>query len=174
MKRLLALGISIGVLAGLLTWVGFSLPGAATAPVLLVWVGFAAWALFYAAGGGTGGLGKTVASTLSGVVWGWLIVQAATAAMAGNAAVLGVAVAVGAFGMCVQAAWKPLAFIPGAFVGAACFFGAGATGAAVVAAALSLVVGAVLAFASEKGADVIEPLLGRKPAPATPAAHRHA
>lgn len=177
MKRLLALGVSIGVLAGVLTWVGFSLPRAGTtAAVLVVWVGFAAWALFYAAGGGTGGLGKTVASTLSGVVWGWLIIQAATAAMSGNALVLGIAVAVGAFGMCVQAAWKPLAFIPGAFVGAACFFGTGASGAAVLASAVSLVVGAVLAFASEKGADLIEPLLGRRPTarPATPRASRHA
>ncbi|MEH3078217.1 MAG: DUF1097 domain-containing protein [Quadrisphaera sp.] len=174
MKRLLALGVSIGVLAGVLTWVGFSIPEAGTtAAVLVVWVGFAAWALFYAAGGGTGGLAKTVASTISGVVWGWLIIQGATAAMSGNALVLGIAVAVGAFGMCVQAAWKPLAFIPGAFVGAACFFGTGATGAAVLASVVSLVVGALLAFASEKGADVIEPLLGKEPAPA-PTASRHA
>ncbi len=158
MKRLLALGISIGVLAGLFTWVGSSLPTAGTTVVVVVWVGFAAWALFYAAGAGTGGLAKTVASSLSGVVWGWLILQAATAAMAGNAAVLGVAVAVGAFGMCVQAAWKPLAFIPGAFVGAACFFGTGSWWAA----ALSLVVGALLAFASEKGADVVERALGER------------
>jgi hypothetical protein len=43
MKRLVALGISIGVLAGLFTWVAGSITaiGSLTAP-LVVWVGFAA------------------------------------------------------------------------------------------------------------------------------------
>ena len=67
MKRLVALGISIGVLAGLFTWVAVTVThiGSWTAP-LVVWVGFAAWAVFYAAGGRTGGLVKALANLLAG------------------------------------------------------------------------------------------------------------
>ncbi len=84
MKRLVALGISIGVLAGLFTWVAGSITaiGSLTAP-LVVWVGFAAWAVFYAAGGRTAGLVSTLGSTLSGLVWGWLILKATLGISAG-------------------------------------------------------------------------------------------
>ena len=157
MKRLVALGISIGVLAGLFTWFALSVTslGNWTAP-FVVWIGFAAWAVFYAAGGGRPGLIKTLASTLSGLVWGWLILWAATKVSSGSAAVLGLFVAIAAFGMCVQAAWGPLAFIPGAFVGAAAYFGNQGIFWATLA---SLVLGALLAFASEKLADVVEKAL---------------
>lgn len=173
MKRLIALGISIGVLAGLFTWFALSVTaiGSWKAP-FVVWIGFAAWAVFYAAGGRVHGLVKTLASTGSGVVWGWLILWAATHVSAGSAAVLGLFVTLAAFGMCVQAAWGPLAFIPGAFVGAAAYFGnAGVFWATLV----SLVVGSLLAYASELLADVIERALpasraGHSPAPAPKAA----
>jgi hypothetical protein len=167
MKRLIALGISIGVLAGLFTWVALSITsiGSWTAP-LVVWIGFAAWAVFYAAGAGVSGLTTTLASTASGVVWGWLILEAATKVSAGSAAVLGLFVALAAFGMCVQAAWGPLAFIPGAFVGAAAYFG---NQGIFWATLVSLVVGALLAFASEKCADVIEKALPMRGAAAEPA-----
>jgi len=162
-KRLIALGISIGVLAGLFTWVAVSVTniGAWQAP-MVVWVGFAAWACFYAAGGRTGGLVKALASNASGVVWGWLIVQLLGHLAAGSAAVLGLLVAVAAFGMCVQAAWGPLGLIPGAFVGAASFFG---TGALFWSTLVSLVVGALLAYASEVLGDVIEKRLGASQVP---------
>jgi hypothetical protein len=156
-RRLIALGISIGVLAGIFTWFALSVAaiGSWKAP-FVVWVGFAAWAVFYAAGGRMPGLVKTLASTVSGLVWGWLILWAATHVSAGSAAALGLFVALGAFGMCIQAAWGPLAFIPGAFVGAAAYFGnAGVFWATLV----SLVLGALLAFASELLADVIEKAL---------------
>src|SRR5207245_917421 len=39
---------------------------------LAVPAGIVAWACFFAAGGKTQGLQKTIASTLSGVVWVWL------------------------------------------------------------------------------------------------------
>lgn len=158
MKRLIALGISIGVLAGLFTWVSLTVThiGSWQAP-LVVWVGFAAWACFYAAGGRTGGLVKAVASNASGLVWGWLIVWAAGHVLAGSAAVLGLFVAIAAFGMCMQAAVPPLAFIPGAFVGAAAFFG---NATVFWATLVSLVAGALLAYASELLADVIERSLG--------------
>jgi hypothetical protein len=160
MKRLIALGISIGVLAGIFTWFALTVTsiGSWQAP-FVVWIGFAAWAVFYAAGGGVPGLTKTLGSTVSGLVWGWLILWAATHVSTGSAAVLGLFVALGAFGMCVQAAWGPLAFIPGAFVGAASYFG---NQGIFWATLVSLVVGSLLAFASERGADVIEKALSNR------------
>ena len=166
MKRLIALGISIGVLAGLWTVLALSVPaiGGWQAP-LVVWIGFAAWATFYAAGGRVPGLTKALGSNISGLVWGWALLWAATQISAGSAVVLGVFVALAAFGMCVQAAWPPLAFIPGAFVGAAAFFG---NGGIFWATLVSLVAGALLAYASEILGDVIEKaLLSRRPVPTT-------
>jgi hypothetical protein len=105
---------------------------------------------------------RTAASTVSGVVWGWAIVWAATH-LGGSAAVLGLAVAVAAFAMCVQAAWSVLAFIPGAFVGAASFFG---NQTVFWATLLSLLVGVVLAYASERLGDVVERALAGRTAEA--------
>ena len=170
MKRLLALGISIGVLAGLWTAFALSMPaiGGYAAP-FVVWIGFAAWAVFYAAGGRLPGLTKTLGSTLSGLLWGFALLWAATQVSEGSAVVLGVFVALAAFGMCVQAAVPLLAFIPGAFIGAAAYFGnAGVFWSTLI----SLIAGALLAFASELLADVIEKALpgGRVAQPARTAA----
>ena len=157
MKRLVALGISIGVLAGLFTWFALSVTalGGWQAP-FVVWIGFASWAVFYAAGGRAAGLTKTLASTLTGLAWGWLILWAATQVSAGSAAVLGLFVAVAAFAMCVQAVLPPLAFIPGAFIGAAAYFG---NQGIFWATLVSLVAGALLAYVSELLADAIEKAL---------------
>lgn len=161
MKRLVALGISIGVLAGLWTVFALSVPeiGGYPAP-FVVWIGFAAWAVFYAAGGRMQGLTKTLGSTLSGLLWGFALLWAATQVREGSAVVLGVFVALAAFGMCVQASVPLLAFIPGAFIGAAAYFGnAGVFWSTLI----SLVAGALLAFASELLADVIDKALtGRR------------
>ena len=165
MKRLVALGISIGVLAGVWTVVALSVPaiGGWEAP-LVVWIGFAAWAVFYAAGGRVPGLTKTLGSTLSGLLWGFALLWAATQVSAGSAVVLGLFVALAAFGMCVQAAVPLLAFIPGAFVGAAAYFGnAGVFWSTLV----SLVAGALLAYVSELLGDVIERALPARRATAS-------
>ena len=168
MKRLVAVGISIGVLAGLFTWFSFgelTHIGSWNSP-LVVWVGFAAWACFYAVGGNVEGLVKAAGSTVSGLVWGWLIVEAWMHISSTSMAFLGLCVGIGAFGMCVQAAVPVLAFIPGAFVGAAAYFGYGGslafkgTGSIFASVLVSLVVGVVLAFASERGADAIERAMG--------------
>ena len=157
MKRLVALGISIGVLAGLWTAVALSVPEVAGYPApLVVWIGFAAWAVFYAAGGRLPGLTKTLGSTLSGLLWGFALLWAATQVSEGSAVVLGLFVALAAFGMCVQAAVPLLAFIPGAFVGAAAYFGSGGIFWATL---ISLVAGALLAYVSEILGDVVEKAL---------------
>jgi hypothetical protein len=184
MKRLVAVGISIGVLAGLFTWFSFGVLteiGGWKTP-LVVWVGFAAWACFYAIGGGTKGLITSMGSVSSGVVWGFLIVLVWKDVAVSSMALLGLCVGLGAFLMCVQASVSILSFIPGAFIGASSFFGfGGASGFAqmgyIFASVLvSVILGSILAFLSERGADVIEKGFGL--APGDPAelggAHAHA
>lgn len=168
MKRLVSLGLSIGVLAGVFTWFAFTVTsfGSWVSP-LSVWVGFAAWACFFALGGGTKALRVSSASLASGVFWGWAIAAVWLLASPTSMVVLGICVAVGAFLMCVQATLPPLAFIPSAFIGAASYFGfAGAlgfAGAGFWSVLLSVVAGTVLAFLSEKGADLVEAALGGTP-----------
>ena len=168
MKRLVAVGISIGVLAGLFTWFAFGVltqMGDWKSP-LVVWVGFAAWACFYAVGGGTKGLVTNLGSVGSGVVWGFLIVLVWKNVSVTSMPLLGLCVGIGAFLMCVQARVPLLSFIPGAFVGAAAYFGfGGASGFAnegyIFASVLASVIGgSLLAFLSERGADVIEKRFG--------------
>lgn len=138
MSFFVAAGISIGVLAGI--WAQFC-----GNVGLLAWVGFVSWACFYAAGGKTAGLAKTVAANLSGVFWGFIIVMIMNL-MPGFPFALGAAVIVGAFFMCAQAHISYLAFIPGAFAGCASTFGSGLD---YWATAISLICGAVLGYLSE-------------------------
>src|SRR6266705_6440989 len=65
MDMLTALALSIGILIALWVKVG-------TMASLIVPAGIIAWACFFAAGGKTRSLQKTLAATLSGVVWVWL------------------------------------------------------------------------------------------------------
>lgn len=152
MSLLVALGISIGILAGAWVYVGL-LPAIA----LPVWVGVISWACFYAVGGKKEGLLKALCSNLSGLLWGFLIVLIYSK-LGGSLLVLACAVAVGCFIMCVQANIKVLSFIPGAFAGTASYFSVVFYyGAAKVTGrytwldtAICLVIGALLAFLSEK------------------------
>ncbi|NKQ51271.1 hypothetical protein HFP15_00055 [Amycolatopsis sp. K13G38] len=61
-------------------------------------------------GGKAGGPGTTPASTVAGLVRGRLILWVAIQLDSGSSAVLVLYVAVGAFGICVQASWAPLSF----------------------------------------------------------------
>src|SRR5207245_8440148 len=70
MDALVALAISIGILIAGWTYVALG-PGA-----LPVWAGIIAWGCFFAAGGKTEGLAKTIASNLSGVLWAFLALTA--------------------------------------------------------------------------------------------------
>ena len=143
MKAYVGIGISIGLLAGILAQVGTPLG-------LLVWVAFASWACYFAAGTGPRGAATAAACTLSGVVWGWIIVQIAGI---GFPLALGIAVAVVALCMCLQAAVPLLAFIPGTFVGAACYFGSNYKFLPTV---IALIIGILFAWASDLLGKVIQ------------------
>lgn len=137
MKLYTALGITIGILAGIWTQLSSVLH-------LYTWVAFIAWACFFAAGAGRTGFLKVLPSNLSGLVWGWLIVWGA-GALGGWTGALAVTVAIGAFMMCIQANWSVLSFIPGAFAGTAVFF---ATGGDWIGSGIALIAGAALAWIS--------------------------
>lgn len=143
MDLLLALGISIGVLIAGWTYVALG-PGA-----LPVWAGIIAWGCFFAAGGKTTGLVKTVASNLSGVLWAFLALQIANR-LGGGLPVLSVAVGVAALIMVLQSRISTLSFIPGAFIGAATavsvVVGANGTWTKTI---IALVAGALLGYLSE-------------------------
>jgi hypothetical protein len=147
MDALVALSISIGVLIAGWTYVALG-PGA-----LPVWAGIIAWGCFFAAGGKTAGLTKTIASNLSGVFWAFLALQAAKGH---GLPVLSVCVGVAALFMVLQAKISVLSFIPGAFLGAATavsvVVGASGTWSRTI---IALVAGAVLGYVSEALAGAI-------------------
>lgn len=143
MDALLALGLAIGILIAGWTYLAI---GVASLPV---WAGIVAWGCFFAAGGKTEGLVKTIASNLSGVFWAFLALYVWN--MAGQGVpLLSLLVGIAAFAMVLQAKIPALAFIPGAFLGAA-------TAVSVVVGAngtylntiIALVAGAVLGYLSE-------------------------
>jgi hypothetical protein len=148
MDMLMALAVSIGVLIAL--WVKFG--GAIAA--FAVPAGIVAWACFFAAGGKTTGLQKTIASTLSGVVWVWLAMTLIGAM--GMGSFTWVIVGVVAFLLVMQSRVAILSFIPGAFCGAAVTAWATPTDAkGYLMVAVALVAGAVLGYLSEMGAGMI-------------------
>lgn len=153
MSLFVALGISIGVLAGVLCILCDLLAGAGvTAIMIAAWPGFVAWACYFAVGGKKEGLAKTMAANTAGVIMGVLIILLmGVLSFMGSTLSLAVAVAIGAFVLCAQAHWSPLSFIPGAFCGcASCFgFGVGTDIELLVACLLSMWVGALFAYASD-------------------------
>lgn len=147
MDVLVALAISIGVLIAGWTYVAL---GVAALPV---WAGIIAWGCFFAAGGKTTGLTKTIASNLSGVVWAFLALEGSRR-FGGGVPVLSILVGVAAFFMVLQSKIPTLSFIPGAFLGAATavsvVVGAGTTFPHPwVKTIVALVAGAVLGYVSE-------------------------
>jgi hypothetical protein len=153
MDVLVALAVSIGILIAAWTYVAL---GPAALPV---WAGIVAWGCFFAAGGKTTGLTKTIASNLSGVLWAYLALLAANS-FGGGVPVLSVCVGVAALFMVLQSKIAALSFIPGAFLGAATavsvVVGANGTWTRTI---IALVAGAVLGYLSEALAGAI----ARKP-----------
>jgi hypothetical protein len=143
MDALVALAISIGILIAGWTYVALG-PGA-----LPVWAGIMAWGCFFAAGGKTQGLTKTIAANLSGVFWAFVALTAWNK-FGGGVPVLSVLVGLAALFMVLQAKISALSFIPGAFIGAATavsvVVGANGTWTKTI---IALVVGAVLGYLSE-------------------------
>ena len=156
MDVLVALAVSIGILIAAWTYIALG-----TAAALPVWAGIVAWGCFFAAGGKTTGLTKTVASNISGVFWAFVALKLSESLP--GIGMLSLLVGVAAFFMVLQSKISLLSFIPGAFLGAA-------TAVSVVSAkgpfphpwirtCVALVLGALFGYLSEMLAGAI----ARKP-----------
>jgi len=152
MDMLMALALSIGVLIAVWVKVG---PMLFSSLAIAVPAGIVAWACFFAAGGKTTGLQKTIAANVSGVVWVWLAMTLIGMMNMSNLAFVFVGIV--AFFIVLQSKVALLSFIPGAFCGAAitAASGAGTNVTANVMVALAMVAGAVLGYVSEMAGGML-------------------
>jgi hypothetical protein len=153
MPALIALAVSVGVLAVGATWL-FFVPAVAAAH-LQVWQAFIAWGCHYHSGGKITGTRNTIICMSFGAVVGM-----AAALLAGQLGALGelalpVAVGIGAAVICLASAIPLLSTIPASVYGFASIAGLMLLGkdmtptAALVPTILSIIVGAIFGFVSE-------------------------
>lgn len=168
MDLVTALALSIGALGGLATFVFLSPAGFG----LSIWAAFIAWASFYHCGGKMAGLQTSVLGNLWGVLWAALTLAAVTHAgladSLGLPAWAGICVAIGVGLMILLGSRIPqLSSIPAAVYGYAAVIALSLltnAPAAVVSpawenpainVAVSMVVGGLLGFLSEKIAGML-------------------
>ncbi|WP_085316844.1 DUF1097 family protein [Derxia lacustris] len=145
MKILHALALSIGALVAVWVFLSVGQPGLRFNP----WIGFVAWAAFFAAGGGKGGFNKALAAGLAGILLTAATLYGVGAAGGGLVAMIGL-VAVLAFVLVAMAELPALSYTPAAFLGAAAFFGSGGkVDESVFFVALTWLVGLAFGYASE-------------------------
>jgi hypothetical protein len=152
MPLLIALAISIGVLAVVATWLFL---GPLAAFHMQIWQAFVAWACFYHSGGKIDGIKKTAICMSFGALVGALAVMLAGQLGALGAFAAPVAVGIGAAVIVLAAHLPLLATIPAAVYGFACVAGLillgkdmtplGALGPTIA----SVIVGAAFGWASE-------------------------
>jgi Protein of unknown function (DUF1097) len=162
MDLVTALAIVIGIMGAIATWVAVTLGS----PYVLIWAIFVGWGCFFHCGGKEEGLKNSAIANLWGAVCAAvaLIVALAMGITAVTAAIcVGVTVAIMILGAKVPA----LAAIPAAVYGyastAALFLlgaaaygeGSGAVVKVAVAVAISMIIGNVLGYISEKIAGVL-------------------
>ena len=168
MDIITALSVSIGLLAGVATWLFLGPIGGLG---LSVWAVFIAWASFYHCGGKEAGLQKTIVHNIFGVIVGWialiLVTQIPLGAALGVPLWAGICVAVTVFGLVIAAKNEMLSDIPASvfgFASIAAFALAGGKLGAVTAVslenplaniAISMVIGALFGYVSEKVAGAI-------------------
>lgn len=147
MPSRIAIGIVTGILSGV--WASLSLTLG-----MITFAGFLGWSTFFAAGGGSKGLKTALITNLSGVVWGYIMMQLSNlfSLPFGETIGLGAAVVIGACGMCLQSYWKWLSFIPGTFIGSSTFFATGFNFSGSVAA---MIAGVLFGYISELGVSIL-------------------
>jgi hypothetical protein len=115
--KLLPVSISIGILCGL--WFHVTV----LVPWLVAWVGYAAWASFYYAGGNKEALPKSIAANWVGMIQGALFFYLWTQVGGGSMIALSILIGIFCFVMTMEGSLGLLSAIPGQFVGAAAYFG---------------------------------------------------
>ena len=152
MTVLLALAVSIGILAVVATWVFL---GPLAAFQMQIWQAFIAWACFFHSGGKTDGLTKTVVCMSFGAVVGMASVMLAGQLGGLGALAAPVAVGIGAAVIVLAAHIGLLATIPACVYGFAAVAGLILLGkdmtptAAIVPTIASIIVGALFGWVSE-------------------------
>lgn len=151
MNPLNAISLSVGLWVGLWCFatLGF------LEPKVMTWITFLTWASFFAAGGGTAGLAKAIAGAFAGALVSalvvWLNGQLGGGIEGLGLAIFSVLLALLGWALCQLSKLSLFSFIPGAFIGAASFFGAGAPLDEKLGWVLvSLVCGAVMGLISER------------------------
>ena len=163
MKTLIALFVSVGILAGVATWFFLAVGS------ILIWAAFVAWACFFHSGGDEAALKSTVISNVFGVICAWiaaiviLAVPLAPVLSLPLWAGIVVAVTVGAYILAAHA--EVLSSIPGTTYGYACTFAfltqtpdtlsldalfSASFSNALIVVAISMVIGALFGYASGK------------------------
>lgn len=145
MKVLHALGVSIAVLVAVWVYVSIGVPDLKLYP----WIGFVAWAAFYAAGGGSAGITKPIGPATAGILL-TALTMFAVGKFGGGIHVLAILVAILAFALVAIADIGAFSYTPAAFLGAATFFGSGGkVDESILFVILSWVAGLALGWASE-------------------------
>ncbi len=145
MKVLHALGVSIALLVAVWVYVSIGLPQLKLYP----WIGFVAWAAFYAAGGGLAGIKKPLGSSTAGILLTALTMYAVAQA-GGSLVALMLLVAILAFALVAIADIGIFSYTPAAFLGAATYFGSGSKlDESIAFVILSWIAGLLLGYLSE-------------------------
>ena len=168
MDLITALAISIGLLGGIATWLFLGPIGALG---LSIWAAFIAWASFYHCGGKEAGLQKTIVNNIFGAIIGWLalvlVTQIPLAASLSLPVWAGICVAVTVFILVIAAKNAMLSDIPAGVLGFASVVALSLAGnklGALTAVSLenpliniviSMVIGALFGYVSEKAAGAI-------------------
>jgi hypothetical protein len=153
MPALIALAVSVGVLAVAATW--FFFVGAVAAAHLQVWQAFIAWGCHYHSGGKLTGTRNTIVCMSFGALVGMAAVLLSAQLGALGAFAAPIAVGIGAAVICLASKIPLLATIPASVYGFASIAGLILLGkgmtptAALVPTILSIIVGALFGFVSE-------------------------
>ncbi len=167
MDLITALAVSIGVLGGIATYLMLSPIGMG----LQIWAAFIAWATFYHCGGKEAGLTKTITHTIFGAIMAYiallLVVHVPLGAALGVPLWAGICVLITVFILVYAAKAPALSDIPASVYGYAAVAGLALAGNKLgalttgsmenpfVNVAISLIVGAVLGYISEKIAGAL-------------------
>ena len=145
MKFLHALGISIAALVALWVYLSIGMPDLKFNP----WIGFVAWAAYFAAGGGAGGFAKSLGAGIVAILLTAATMAGVQAAGGGLVALI-VLVAILAFVLVAMADVPALSYTPAAFLGAAAFFGAGGKpDSTILFVSITWIAGLALGYVSE-------------------------
>ena len=159
MPALIALALSVGVLAVIDTWL-FVVPLADFLPGL-VWISFIAWGCHFHSGGGVKGSTTAIVGMSFGALVGMVAVILATGALSGLGDLAApIAVGLGAAVICLASAIPLLATIPASVYGFAAIAGPillaeMSPTEAIVPTIVSVIIGALFGYVSEMLANAL-------------------